>query len=45
MTLELGVALVAIGAASLVAEAQLVSYGVLGVTGLAAMVLGGRAGR
>jgi membrane-bound ClpP family serine protease len=38
--LELGVILLAIGAALLIAEAHLVSYGVLGVTGLAAMVLG-----
>lgn len=38
--LELGIVLLAIGAAALVAEAHLVSYGVLGVTGLAAMVLG-----
>ena len=38
--LDLGIVLLAIGAALLIAEAHVVSYGLLGVSGLAAMVLG-----
>jgi membrane-bound serine protease (ClpP class) len=38
--LVVGIVLLAVGAALLIAEAHVVSYGVLGVTGLAAMVLG-----
>ena len=38
--LDLGIVLLAVGAALLIAEAHVVSYGLLGVSGLAAMVLG-----
>ena len=38
--LDAGIVLLAIGTALLIAEAHVVSYGVLGVSGLAAMVLG-----
>lgn len=38
--LELGIALLALGAAALIAEAHVVSYGVLGVSGLVALVVG-----
>ncbi len=39
--LDLGIVLLAVGTALLIAEAHVVSYGLLGVSGLAAMVLGG----
>ncbi len=38
--LDLGIVLLAVGTALLIAEAHVVSYGLLGVSGLAAMVLG-----
>src|ERR671921_541893 len=38
--LDLGIALLGVGAALLIAEAHVVSYGVLGATGLASMVIG-----
>lgn len=38
--LDLGIVLLAVGTALLIAEAHVVSYGILGVSGLAAMVLG-----
>lgn len=38
--LDLGIVLLAVGATLLIAEAHVVSYGLLGVGGLAAMVLG-----
>jgi membrane-bound ClpP family serine protease len=38
--LDIGIVLLAVGTALLIAEAHLVSYGVLGVAGLAAVVLG-----
>jgi membrane-bound serine protease (ClpP class) len=38
--LDVGVVLLVVGTALLIAEAHVVSYGVLGVSGLAAMVLG-----
>lgn len=38
--LDVGIVLLAVGTALLIAEAHVVSYGVLGVSGLAAMVVG-----
>ena len=38
--LDLGIVLLGVGAALLIAEAHVVSYGVLGLTGLTAMVVG-----
>lgn len=38
--LDLGIVLLVVGTALVIAEAHVVSYGVLGVSGLAAMVLG-----